>query len=41
MNKQWVRERKIFGMVERIYSRRRHLGEQGKFQEHDGGSRRI
>jgi len=33
------REREIFSMVERMYSRRRHLGEQGKSQECDGSGR--
>jgi len=33
------RERKIFSTVERMYSRRRHLGEQGKSQECNGSGR--
>jgi len=33
------REREIFGMMERMYGRRRHLGEQEKSQECDGSGR--
>ena len=34
-------EKQVFGMMKRIYNRRRHLGEQRESEEHNEVSRRI
>ena len=31
-----IEKRKILGAMERIYSRRRYIGEKKKFEEHNG-----
>jgi len=39
--KKGMRKKQVFSTMERIYSGRRHMREQGKFEEHHGVSRRI